>query len=268
MTDSGFTPFAVGDGEIHGVRRGEGTPLVFLHGLGSDSASSCAAFEGVDGFEFVFPDQRGHGRSALVRSVDAFTIDAMVDDVARIVDGLGLTRPVVGGGSMGAAVALSYALAGAGPLEALVLVAPAISNVQHPSAPMFLEVADRIDAVGLPRAADETRDALIAGGLSEADADSSVDPWRTQDGTSLANCMRAAIRWRVDAEGSGLREFDAPVVIVASEGDPWHPAALARTFAALAPRSDLTVAAGIADLVAPGAIGSQVVAGLERMGVR
>jgi pimeloyl-ACP methyl ester carboxylesterase len=80
--------------------------------------------------------------------------------------------------------------------------------------------------------------------------------------------MRAAIRWRVDAEGSGLRELDAPVVIVASEGDPWHPAALARTFAALAPRSDLTVAAGIADLVAPGAIGSQVVAGLERMGVR
>jgi pimeloyl-ACP methyl ester carboxylesterase len=56
-------------------------------------------------------DARGHGRSPAPDDPAAYTPEAFVADLARVLDRVGATRAVVGGLSMGASTALRFALA-------------------------------------------------------------------------------------------------------------------------------------------------------------
>jgi 3-oxoadipate enol-lactonase len=56
----------------------------------------------------VAPDLRGFGRSDAPGDPAAYSVDGWADDVARLLDHLGLDRVVVGGQSMGAYVAFAF----------------------------------------------------------------------------------------------------------------------------------------------------------------
>jgi pimeloyl-ACP methyl ester carboxylesterase len=91
--------------EIHGT----GSPLVLLHGgLGSGEmfAASLPAFTA--GHQVVLVDLQGHGRTADIdRPIE---IPLMADDVAALIEHLGLDRPDVVGFSLGGGVALLTAI--------------------------------------------------------------------------------------------------------------------------------------------------------------
>ncbi len=59
--------------------------------------------------QVVYLDLRGHGRSAPTDQ-DVWSLERCADDVAAVCDRLGIDRPVVLGHSMGAAIALLYAV--------------------------------------------------------------------------------------------------------------------------------------------------------------
>jgi 3-oxoadipate enol-lactonase len=115
--------------EIHG----EGPPLVLVMGIGYDSAlwtlqqvpalSTC--------FRVIILDNRDVGRSSTVSH--SYTIADMADDLAGLVDALGIERTHVLGLSMGAMIAQEFALRHANRLDRLVLTgsgaAPARSAV-------------------------------------------------------------------------------------------------------------------------------------------
>jgi pimeloyl-ACP methyl ester carboxylesterase len=93
---------------IHYLEAGEGEPLVLLHG---GMVSTNPIWTGVpiayashmptlsDHFRVIAPDTRGAGRT--VHSGGTVTFDLLADDVAALIDALGLERPLVAGFSDG-----------------------------------------------------------------------------------------------------------------------------------------------------------------------
>jgi pimeloyl-ACP methyl ester carboxylesterase len=111
----------------HGRPPGPGVPtLFFLHGL-TDSGSGWpeAVRHWQDDHAIVAVDQRGHGGSPrfTAEELDRHPGDVLVEDAVRILEQL--DRPVVGGHSMGGAVALAAGVRRPELVRALVLEDPA-----------------------------------------------------------------------------------------------------------------------------------------------
>jgi pimeloyl-ACP methyl ester carboxylesterase len=104
---------------LHGP---EGAPeLVLLHGMGAASdASSWATVTGdlARDHRLVVPDLRGHGNSG---RPGTYTLAEMADDVAALLDRIGVDRATVVGHSLGGLVAITLTLARPDLVEALVV---------------------------------------------------------------------------------------------------------------------------------------------------
>jgi pimeloyl-ACP methyl ester carboxylesterase len=107
---------------MHVDRRGDGEPLLLLHGGTGIGADWRLVFTGGDpiGFAMIVPDLRGHGRST--NPSGAFTIRQVADDVFALLDRLGITRVKAIGMSLGAKTLLHMATKQPDRLEAMVLV--------------------------------------------------------------------------------------------------------------------------------------------------
>ena len=88
-------------------RRGNGAPLVLLHGFPLDHTSwNEVASILEDHFDVILPDLRGFGESTTVNS--PYSISDMADDIAGLLDSLGIEQVAIAGHSMGGYVALSF----------------------------------------------------------------------------------------------------------------------------------------------------------------
>ena len=99
---------------------GEGEPLLLIHGGTATSqswASHLPAF--TEHFEVFTPDSRGHGRTD--NPTGEFGYRMMANDMAALIDALGLQRPLVLGYSDGGQIALELGLRYPGLARALVL---------------------------------------------------------------------------------------------------------------------------------------------------
>lgn len=263
---------------------GHGVPLVFLHGLGSDARDSRRDLGDLPGVRLAVADQRGHGRAVPALNPGQFDLDSLVTDLRAIMRGLRWPDPVVGGGSMGAAVALRYVLSLPSYCRALVLVAPALAAHPPAAGGMLADIADRIDLVGLPQAVRDMRrswrDASppVAQPASAADADSfldgvlpapedGLDSWLRQDGRSLAIALRAVQSWRPVSSMSELENLHLPVTIVGIRDDALHPLELAIEMHRLIAGSHLEIIDSPARARVPGVIGDAVLRGLARLGI-
>ena len=89
---------------LHYYRTGHGDkpPLVLVHGFSDSGLCWSRTAHDLEGeYDVVMPDMRGHGLSARMRPGDRVDMAA---DLAGLIRGLGLERPIVGGHSMGAMV--------------------------------------------------------------------------------------------------------------------------------------------------------------------
>jgi pimeloyl-ACP methyl ester carboxylesterase len=88
--------------------RGRGAPVVLLHGFPFNHTLWSAQAEALGvAHRVVTPDLRGHGGTGLGGEVS--TMEEMAEDVAALLDALGVTVPVVLGGlSMGGYVTLAF----------------------------------------------------------------------------------------------------------------------------------------------------------------
>ncbi len=100
---------------------GDGPPVVLLHGL----ASTCRIWDLVapllaQDFSVIAVDQRGHGDSG--KPDHGYDFDSVAGDIAALLAGRGIERPVVVGHSWGADVALELAVARPDLLRGIVFV--------------------------------------------------------------------------------------------------------------------------------------------------
>jgi pimeloyl-ACP methyl ester carboxylesterase len=104
---------------------GSGLPFVFQHGLGGDLNQPFGLYQPAAGVRLIGMDMRGHGETRPLGDIAKLTIATLADDLVGLLDHLGIDQAVVGGISLGAAVAVSAALRYPERVRGLVLVRPA-----------------------------------------------------------------------------------------------------------------------------------------------
>ena len=119
--------------ELYYELHGEGPPLVLVMGIGYDSSLWTLAQVPVlsTQFQVILVDNRDAGRSS--KAIQPYTIADMADDLAGLLDALGIQRSHLLGLSMGGMIAQEFALRHSDRLDRLVLAgtgaAPARSAV-------------------------------------------------------------------------------------------------------------------------------------------
>lgn len=120
---------------------GTGRPLLFLHGLGASLVQPVSILEGLTDVRLLSFDFRGHGLTEFDGPPSDYQIPVFAEDAMALLDHLQINRAVVGGISLGAAVALNAAIRFPERVEGLLLIRPAWLN--HPF-PVNLDLLVRI----------------------------------------------------------------------------------------------------------------------------
>tara|TARA_A100001391_G_scaffold46046_2_gene27191 strand:- start:71706 stop:72464 length:759 start_codon:yes stop_codon:yes gene_type:complete len=146
ITSFDGTPLA-----IH--RLGEGRPVLLLHGLFSSAQMNWlrfghAALLAKAGFECLMPDLRAHGESASPHDPEAYPQAVLTQDLAAVVDALGLDEYDLVGFSLGARTAASGVIAGLAPrrLALCGMGLEGLAGWERRSA-FFIDAIDRFDEV-------------------------------------------------------------------------------------------------------------------------
>ena len=133
--------------ESRGIRfhyelSGSSGPLVvFQHGLGGDVSQPQGILGNSASLRTLSFDCRGHGRTEPIGPREDLRFSVFADDLRAILDALGFHRVVVGGISMGAGVALNFAIRYPARVAGLVLSRPAWLDTGYPA---NLEILVRI----------------------------------------------------------------------------------------------------------------------------
>jgi pimeloyl-ACP methyl ester carboxylesterase len=110
---------------LHVEAVGQGPGIVLAHGFGGSARNWRPQLRALRArYRVAVYDARGHARSEAPGEAAAYREAQLVEDLGRAAASTGDARPVVGGLSMGAAVALRHALAQPERVRALVLASP------------------------------------------------------------------------------------------------------------------------------------------------
>ena len=90
---------AVGGADLAVEVRGEGAPILFIHGFPFDRTMWRHQLAGLSRWKRVAPDLRGAGASSV--PADGYSVARYADDLVQALDSLGLERAVVCGLSLG-----------------------------------------------------------------------------------------------------------------------------------------------------------------------
>lgn len=196
---------------------------------------------------FVLYDLRGHGRSERPEAPDAYRLECLVEDLARLVETYAPGKVIVGGLSLGAAVTLTYALRHPERVAGVLLAAYPAPPSQ--SAQWAHEFAESIESLGISAAGEQfawgpssrfdakTRELIRTGFLEHA-------PW------ALAATLKLALArlGELEALAPLLRKLQVPTRIVVGDNDPGSLASC-RSLATLIPGATLTVLEGAGHIV-------------------
>jgi 3-oxoadipate enol-lactonase len=248
----------VNRGDLSFDDAGSGEPLVLLHAFPLDGRMWLAQRDELAGsFRVIVPDLRGFGRSAEL--APARSIDDYADDVAALLDRLGIERATIAGLSMGGYVALALAR-------------------RHPHRLSRLGLADTRSLADSPegRTARDQNIALVRsegvaplvermlpkllGASASADVVTRVRSLGNSQKPAGVTAALAAMRDRPDSTAL-LSSLNIPAMVIVGEGDTISPPDEARAMGALLPRAEVEVIPGashLANLEAPAAFSTAV----------
>lgn len=217
---------------LHYVERGEGSPVLVVHGM----ASSAAAWEGAlgalaqAGARAIAFDRRGYGASGAPQPYAATTVQEQAQDAAALLDALDVAPALLIGDQLGALVVLELLVRRPELARAAVLADPLL-HAFVPAATKALAVEREL-----------LEEALRSGGTEAA-----VRAWLGAAGScDAARADRAArdhAGFFADYAGQSswspsrreLRSIEVPVAVVTGPSTPEHVAAAADAVVALVP---------------------------------
>ena len=241
-------PFAVdGDPTLRGEAMGEGPPVVLCHGITATRRQVLHGSKALPraGYEAIAYDARGHGQSDPAPVGEGYGYPELVGDLERVVaERVGEGRFLLGGHSMGAHTAVSYALRHPDRLAGLVVIGPVYAGTIEPeSLDYWDDLAAALESGG------------IEGFLAYLDQRQGIDPrWRDsvlrftrerllaqEHLEALVEALREVPRSRPFKSMDDLRGLEVPTLVVASndDADPGHPYAVAAAYAEALPRGRL-----------------------------
>ena len=231
----------------------KGTPLILLHGFTASADSWRHLVSSLSPeHDVITVDMPGHGRSTTPADPSRYALDTFADDLATVLDVLGIPRAIVLGYSMGGRAALKFALQHPQRVQALVLesTSPGIADPTQRSERQQwdLRLAELLERDGITAFVDhwerlplwasqaalglETRAALRAQRLA-------------QSPVGLANSLRGAGQGVDPPVADRLAELRVPVLLLAGALDSGY-VSFARSMAASLrdARVDIVAAAG------------------------
>ena len=238
--------------DIHYVEAGAGPPLVLLHGgLITTSplwSQTPVAYQShvatlAKHFHVIAPDQRGSGRT--VHDEGEITMSLVADDVAALIDALGLDRPAVCGFSEGGWTATIFAIRH--PESVGAVVNDAGFDCLDPEAPIFTEArallggspeATRADPEAAGANFGQDPQMKVVFDMMKADQDSGQGPghWRRY----LTTTFDRWTRWP-GYSFADLAQIEVPALVLVGDRDPFCSVEEAcRTYRAL-PLGELAV---------------------------
>ncbi|OWV91619.1 alpha/beta hydrolase [Rhizobium sp. N122] len=229
-------PFETSDGTILNVdMAGEGAPAIFQHGLCGDAAQTDEVFPRESGYRRVTVEARGHGRSG-TGNPEQLSIWSFCDDIAAYIE-KNLRGPVVIGGiSMGAAIALRLAVKRPDLVKALILARPAWLTT---SAPDNMAPNAEVGRLLKTLPPDEAKQAFLAGPVGVRLAAEAPDNLASLAGffSRAPLDVTAELLTRISNDGPDVTDAEIgnlalPTLVIGHDRDSIHPLRHARALAA------------------------------------
>ncbi len=198
---------------------GSGTPLVLLHAFPLHAGMWEAQHEGLrDICRVITPDLRGFGKSPLGNEEP--DLDYSADDVARLLDRLGIESAILGGLSMGGYVLMAFLRRYADRVAGVIFANTTATADPQPVRANRERVAAAILAEGTPRVLEEMTPSLLgrttAGNRPDVLAAVRALVWEARP-ASVAWAQRA-VAHRMDSFRT-LQKTKAPALIVMGDED-------------------------------------------------
>jgi pimeloyl-ACP methyl ester carboxylesterase len=222
---------------------GAGDLLVVLqHGLCGDAMQTAEVFPDDPRFRRVTVECRGHGASE-AGDPARFSIATFTSDLAALIESCGLAPLVVGGISMGAAIALRLAVQRPELVCGLVLARPAwVVSAAPSNMKPNVEIGQLLNTYG----SDEARRLFLAGETARLLAEDAPDNLASLTAlfSRTPHALTAALLQAIASDGPGVSEVEArriaaPSLIIGTKQDVIHPFVHAETLASLIPHSRL-----------------------------
>jgi pimeloyl-ACP methyl ester carboxylesterase len=228
---------------FHYHDQGAGLPFVFQHGLGGELGNPVGLYRQPENVRFLTFDMRGHGQTRPLGDVDQLRIAVLADDLVALLDHLGIEQAVVGGISLGAAVAVSMALRSGARVSGLVLSRPAwIDGPLPENVERYTTIARLIREKGtVPgRLAFEESPRFQA--IRAESPDCAASLIAQFESPRARECVARLERLASDTpchDRANYQSVRVPTLVLGNHRDPIHPWAVAQTLARLIPGAEL-----------------------------
>ena len=224
-------------GHMYFTDQGSGHAVVYANSLGTDLRMWGGVADALPHLRHIGFDKRGHGLSATPAT--GWTVQDLADDVAALMDHLGLNRAVIAGCSVGGMVAMAMA-------------------IRHPARCAALVLSNTAARIGTDESWQARIDAVEAGGLGGL-APTILDRWFSAAFRQSAEALAwQTMLLRCDPAGyigtcralaradlrAGVATLALPVLMLAGSHDQSTPPELVRETAALIPGARVVVMQG------------------------
>ena len=241
--------------QLHTENFGTGPAVLLCHGFGGSARNFRMQARALESqFRVTLFDLRGHARSPAPEGAAAYGLDALIGDLGELV-AAGPAPVILGGLSLGATLALDYALSEPKNVRALVLASYPSSGEEPKRRAWALGFADAIEARGLDQAGAE----FVWGERSRFDPKGAAlirQGFLEHSPQGLAHILREVLA-RSPSPGTlarRLRELSIPACIIAGSDDA-ESLEPCRELARLLPNAELHVLEGaghVVNLAQPG----------------
>ncbi|MBZ9935760.1 alpha/beta hydrolase [Mesorhizobium sp. BR1-1-16] len=224
------------------ARSGQGRTMLFQHGLCGDAAQPAELFPRLPDWSCLTLECRGHGLSE-AGPADRFSIATFADDVAALIEAEAGGPVVIGGVSMGVAIALRLAVTRPDLVAGLVLVRPAWFVEAAPANMMPNAVVGELLRDHAPAEARVLfENSSVAAELAERAPDNLASLRGFFQRTPIATTSELLLRISADGPGidvDAIAGLDVPTIVIAHEQDAIHPLRHAEKLAATIPSARL-----------------------------
>jgi pimeloyl-ACP methyl ester carboxylesterase len=237
---------SIGDMELAVVDRGQGVPLLLVHGFPLDHSMWSGQIEGLsDSCRVIAPDLRGFGQSDVTDGT--VTMAQLADDLAALLDGLDVNEPVIFCGlSMGGYVGWEFFIRHRDRLRGLVLCDTRAICDTPEGAQGRRDGAAKVLAEG-PQVLVDGMIPKLFGRATVANRPELVEQTRQVMMNTPPQGVAAAARGmaqRIDAT-SLLPKIDCPTLVVVGEEDAISTVDEMRGFAAAIANAQIVEIAGV-----------------------
>jgi pimeloyl-ACP methyl ester carboxylesterase len=223
---------------------GRGIPFFFQHGLGADSSQPFSVFRPPRGFRLLAFDCRAHGETRPLGDPDKISVPSFADDLLGLMNYLRIPRAIVGGISMGAAIALHFTLSYPDRVLGLVLSRPAwLDTSRADNVQIFQLVAQLIREHGAKRGSElfrRTEEYRQVFRKSPDNAISLLGQFEQPRAEETVIKLERIPYYVPTYTREHWKAISVPTLVLANRQDPIHPFEYGETLARIIPGAAFT----------------------------